>query len=149
VVWTSFWVVWKPSCNHFGPVFKWSINHSQASQSSPVQSISKKGKKNRTGLDFKTLCETPQDCSAPPNTEPSGRPENNGNHPPPPQPPQFLHAIHYIHCRLKRRSNSRLPLMQQPHHDLHRQLKYKWQSRSSGILIHQLQSHCNPTLPPG
>ena len=40
----------KTGWNHFGLVFKWSMNHSQASQSSPVQSSSKKGKK--TGLDW-------------------------------------------------------------------------------------------------
>ena len=48
--WTGFGpVFWKTGCNHFGPVFKWSRNHPQASQSSPVRFSSKKGKK--TGLD--------------------------------------------------------------------------------------------------
>ena len=40
----------KTGCNRFGPVFKRSMNHSQASKSGPVRSSSKKGKK--TGLDW-------------------------------------------------------------------------------------------------
>ena len=96
-----------------------------------------------------TQRQTPQDGTTPPIPWPQDKPRENRNRLPTPSPPHISDPIHYRHCQLKRRSQSRLPKLHKSYDGIHRRLKSQQPSRSRCNPVHQPQPCCHPTSTPG